>query len=105
MASQPKAPIKSHAKDEDEDETSKPEIHDPPPAVKTIADEQRERSAEIERQGVEEWKAERDERTEEDKQGRQVPGVRSPQVEGGSWKDSTRSTPEARKAQNPAASR
>jgi hypothetical protein len=47
----------------------------PPEPVKTIADEQRERSEEIAREGVEAWKAKHDERTEEEKKGRVVTGV------------------------------
>ena len=47
----------------------------PPPEGRTVADEQRERSAEIDRAGMEKWKAERDERSEEDKQPRQVEGL------------------------------
>jgi len=47
----------------------------PPEPVKTIADEQRERSEEIAREGVEAWKAKHDERTEEEKKGRPVTGV------------------------------
>jgi hypothetical protein len=58
---------------------AKPGEQPPPlpiqPSMPTIADEQRERSAEIEEMGVEDWKAERDERSEEDKKGRVVPGV------------------------------
>ena len=48
-----------------------------------------------------------DERTEEEKAGKQVPGVVSPapNPEGGSWQGSTRTTPPARAAQNPAAPR
>ena len=46
-----------------------------PEPVKTIADEQRERSDEIAREGVEAWKAKHDERTEEEKKGRPVTGV------------------------------
>jgi hypothetical protein len=47
----------------------------PPEPVKTIADEQRERSDEIQREGVEAWKAKHDERTEDEKKGRVVTGV------------------------------
>jgi hypothetical protein len=43
--------------------------------VRTIADEQRERSAELQDRGVERVKAEHDERSEEDKRSRPVPGV------------------------------
>lgn len=42
----------------------------------TIAEEQRRRSAEIEAKGIEAWKAERDERTDEEKAGVQVGGLR-----------------------------
>jgi hypothetical protein len=47
----------------------------PPEPVKTIAEEQRERSEEIQREGVEAWKAKHDERTEDEKKGRVVTGV------------------------------
>ena len=79
----------------------------PAPPLKTIADEQRARSDEIARAGVEKWKAAHDERTDEEKAGRQVPGVAppAPNPEGGSWQGSTRTTPPARAAQNPAAPR
>lgn len=79
-------------------------LPEPPPA-QTAADEQRQRSDEIARMGVEKWKAEHDERTEEEKAGRQVTGVAPPVPESGSWEGSTRTTPPARAAQNPAASR
>jgi hypothetical protein len=52
-----------------------PGKREPPPPVKTIADEQRERSDEIAREGVEAWKAKHDERTEDEKKGRVVTGV------------------------------
>jgi translation initiation factor IF-2 len=56
--------------------TPPPPAAKPAPApVKTIADEQRERSEEIQREGVEAWKAKHDERTEDDKKGRVVTGV------------------------------
>ena len=48
---------------------------EPEPPVKTVADEQRERSEEIQKQGVEAWKAAHDGRSPEERQGRQVPGV------------------------------
>ena len=104
MASQPKPLAKTAAKPE-----AKPAIYDPPepsapaPAVMTIADEQRARSEEIQAQGVEAWKAEHDERDPDEAQKR-VPGV-GPTTVPGSWEGSTRSTPEARKAQHPAAPR
>jgi hypothetical protein len=44
-----------------------------PPPVETVADEQRRRSEEIEKIGVEKWKAAHDQRTEAP---RQVEGVR-----------------------------
>ena len=113
MASQPKAPAKAAQQHQPE-----PKIYHPPeaetlpedapytpPPVRTIADEQRERSAEIQAQGVESWKAEHDERSEEDKKPHQVRGVAPPAPEGGSWQGSTRTTPPARAAQNPSASR
>jgi hypothetical protein len=43
--------------------------------ARTIADEQRERSAELQDKGVETVKAEHDERSEEDKRSKPVPGV------------------------------
>lgn len=49
--------------------------------VRTIADEQRERSAELQDRGVERVKAEHDERTEEDKRSKPVPGVQHRPVE------------------------
>jgi translation initiation factor IF-2 len=55
-----------------------------PPPVRTIADEQRERAEEVMKAGVEGWKAERDERTDEERAGnRQVPGVAPPAPEEG----------------------
>ena len=76
---------------------------EPEPPVKTVADEQRERSEEMQREGVEAWKAAHDERSEEERQPKQVPGSQpgpntvSPGTKG--------STPEARAAQHPAAPR
>ena len=49
-------------------------IHGEP--VKTVRDEQMERSEEIEKVGVEKWKAEHDTRSEEEKRGAVVAGVR-----------------------------
>lgn len=84
-----------------------------PPPVMTIADEQRARSAEIQAMGVEKWKEAHDQRSPEERQPRQVPGVKprvndagggvSQNPRPGSWEGSTRSTPEARRAQNVAA--
>jgi hypothetical protein len=118
-APKPKPDPKPDPNEPDEPEAAKAAAQQPPP-VRTIADEQRERSDQIARQGVEKWKAERDERGPDDKP-KQVPGV-SPRVndpgapppegasdpgppppEGASWEGSTRSTPEARHAQNRAA--
>jgi hypothetical protein len=62
------------AKSEDQQAAKEPK-REPPAPVKTIADEQRERSDEIQREGVEAWKAKHDERTEDDKKGRVVTGV------------------------------
>jgi hypothetical protein len=53
---------------------------EPDPPVKTIADEQRERSEEIQAEGVERYKAKRDERDPRDRP-RTVPGVSPTQVE------------------------
>ena len=74
----------------------------PEPPTKTIADEQRERSEEIQKQGVDAWKAAHDERSPEERQGRQVPGVGHVTDES---KLKGNSTPEARTAQHPAAPR
>lgn len=51
------------------------EENPPPPPVHTIADEQRMRSAEVQKAGVSKWVEEHDERTTEERQPRQVPGV------------------------------
>jgi hypothetical protein len=67
--------------------------------TRTVADEQRERSDDIARKGVEQWKAEHDSRTDEEKKPHQIPGVGPTTVQDG------KSTPEARKYQNPAASK
>jgi hypothetical protein len=45
-----------------------------PEPVETVADEQRKRSEEIEREGVEKWKAKHDTRSPEERQ-QQVPGA------------------------------
>jgi hypothetical protein len=50
------------------------------PPVKTIADEQRERSEEIMREGLDKWKAAHDERGAEDKP-KVVPGIQQRPVE------------------------
>ena len=107
MATQPKAPAKA-AQHQPEPHPLAAEETAPtaaPAPVRTIADEQRERSAEIQAEGTEKWKQEHDERSAEEKQGRQVEGVAPPAPEGGSWQGSTRTTPQARAAQNPSASR
>jgi hypothetical protein len=94
-------------RDPDDEDAAAGRQTDTPEPARTIADEQRERSEDIQRQGVEAWKAERDERDPDEKP-RQVSGV-SPRVndpgapptpEAGSWAGSTRSTPEARDAQS-----
>jgi hypothetical protein len=64
----PATPPATPAKDD-------PAKREPPPPVKTIADEQRQRSEDIQREGVEAWKAKHDERTEDEKKGRVVTGV------------------------------
>ena len=51
------------------------------PPVKTIADEQRERSDEMAAKGVDAWKAEHDERSADEKQPKVVPGVSHRPVE------------------------
>jgi hypothetical protein len=55
-----------------EEAEQRAKIADPP--VKTVADEQRERSAEIEQEGVEPWKEKRDMRPP-DQRPQQVAGV------------------------------
>jgi hypothetical protein len=50
------------------------------PPVRTIADEQRERSEEIQREGIDKWKAAHDERGAEDKP-KVVPGIQQRPVE------------------------
>ena len=50
-------------------------------SVRTIADEQRERSDEMAAKGVEAWKAEHDERSADEKQPKVVPGVAHRPVE------------------------
>jgi hypothetical protein len=50
----------------------------PEPLVQTVADEQRERSAEIEHEGVEKWKEQHDERAPEDRTNKPTPGVAAP---------------------------
>jgi hypothetical protein len=73
------------------------------PSMVTSAQEQRDRAAEMMETGMEPWKAERDDR-DPDERPRTVPGVSptsvSAEPEPGSWEGSTRSTPEARAAQN-----
>ena len=75
---------------------------DPVPPVETIADEQRERSAEIEEQGVDAWKAAQDERDPDEKP-KVVPGVSHRAVDESELRGN--STPAARTAQHPAAPR
>ena len=84
----------------DEDAAAAPHAIPPEPPVQTIADEQRARSDEIQAMGIDAWKASQDTRSEAEKQPQAVPGVAPSKAEGGSWDGSTRSTPEARKAQN-----
>jgi hypothetical protein len=101
MATQPKPQPKPDP-EPNPDPQPKPVAHDAPvqrEVTRTIADEQRERSDQIARVGVERWKAEHDGRTDEDKQPRQVEGVGPTTVQDG------KSTPEARRYQNPAAPR
>ena len=72
----PAQPTPPAAKPEDPQAAKTAEPPKPAPEpVKTIADEQRQRSDEIAREGVEAWKAKHDERTEEEKKGRPVTGV------------------------------
>jgi hypothetical protein len=54
---------------------------EPDPPVQTIADEQRERSAEIERMGSAAWVEAHDERSAEEKKPRAVGGIAQPDVE------------------------
>lgn len=135
MATTPRTPIKSHDEREDaRDERRSVTRDEAPPApdqglppsgppvgsdpiaptaenpYPTIAEEQRARSRDIALTGVEDWKDAHDERTEEEKAGKQVPGVAPPapehaSTEAGSWQGSTRTTQAARHAQNPAAPR
>lgn len=95
---------RSITREDKEEPQTQPPAGQPAP-VETIADEQRKRSEEMASMGVEQWKAEHDERTEEEKAGKQVTGVASPAPESGSWQGSTRTTAPARAAQNPSASR
>jgi hypothetical protein len=105
MANQPKPhepppPPHPHPP-EPKPEAAKVEGHkaQPEPPVKTVADEQRERSEEMQKEGVDAWMAAHDERTPEDRQGKPVTGVQpGPNTAKGS-------TPEARAAQHPAAPR
>jgi hypothetical protein len=76
MATTPHPPAKPEPKakppePKPEPKAAKPE---PDPPVRTAADEQRERSEELQAKGVETVKAEQDERDPADK-ARQVPGV------------------------------
>lgn len=48
----------------------------------TIAEEQRRRSDEMEKEGVEKWKAARDERTPEEREGKAIPGSQPRRIEG-----------------------
>jgi hypothetical protein len=79
----------------------------PSPPVKTVQEEQLERSAEIEKVGVEKWKADHDTVTPEERAQAQqvVPGVGAPPPAPGTsgWAGSTRTTPEANAAQHRAA--
>jgi hypothetical protein len=72
------------------------------PPARTIADEQRERSEEMLKQGVDAWKAEHDERSADEKP-KVVPGVSHRPVE--AYEARGNSTPAARTAQHPAAPR
>jgi hypothetical protein len=77
----------SHPEPEEYDEpepappADEPPQREPPPPARTIADEQRERSEEIQRKGVEAWKAEHDQRSDEDKTSKPVPGATQTKVE------------------------
>lgn len=107
MATTPKKPAGRIAEPDEAEQLPETPAPQAPPPVLTSADEQRARSAEIMAAGVENWKAEHDERTAEEKAGnKQVPGV-VPQgnPEASSWQGSTRTTQAARHAQNPAAPR
>jgi hypothetical protein len=70
-------PLREHRADDAQASIYEPQAPDEP--VRTIADEQRERSAEIEAMGVEAWKAAHDERSQEEEQ-HQVPGVSPTQI-------------------------
>lgn len=118
-----RAELREERQDEREDERAERDLPrdpaEPPPAttlpaphvaepVVTIVDEQRARSDEIASMGVEAWKAAHDERDPADKP-QTVAGVSTQgdakTLEPGSWSGSTRSTPPARAAQNPASPR
>jgi hypothetical protein len=128
MATQPTTPQpKPKPKPEDDDDVAaaapptEPPAPPAPPSVQTIADEQRERSEQMMKVGIEAWKAEHDERSEADREPRQVPGI-SPRVNDPAigndpahmlagtparpeahTPEGARSTPPARAAQNRAA--
>jgi hypothetical protein len=104
QASRQPPPSAAEGPDQGED----PQAAATPPVV-TVVDEQRARSAEIQAMGVENWKAAHDERDPEAKPqtvaGVSTHGDAKSLEAGGTWAGSTRSTPPARAAQNPAASR
>ena len=105
MATQPKPhepppPPPPHPP-EPKPEAAKHEIK-PEPPVETIADEQRARSEEIQKQGIDAWKAAHDERGPDEKP-KVVPGVSHRAVDESELRGN--STPAARTAQHPAAPR
>jgi hypothetical protein len=102
MATRP-TPRPPHLPPQDAEPEPEPELEAeaglPEPPVRTIADEQRERSDQMMAIGVQAWMAQFDQR-DPSAQPHAVEGVSNTEVEeGGSWAGSTRSTPEARAAQ------
>ena len=113
MATTPKPhepPPKPNPKPTDDDDdapaAAKVEGHKaeikPEPPVETIADEQRARSEEMQKQGIDVWKAAHDERSPDEKP-KVVPGVSHRAVDESELRGN--STPAARTAQHPAAPR
>ena len=74
------------------------------PPVRTIADEQRARSEDMEAEGMQAWNDQHDER-DPDRRPKQVPGVGPTSISAESAPPKGNSTPEARTAQHPAAPR
>lgn len=105
------APSKPEPKPSKPEPTPEPKPEDTPSQTLGIAEEQRARSDEIARTGVEAWKEAHDERPLDQRTNRQIPGVgpttasssvapRDTSSQGGPQQGST---PEARRYQNPTA--